>query len=66
MPRQRVVTYQSPRGHTISLCPACVAQLTAEGWWPTDRVDGQEYATVSHGQHLGYCAKCEGDLDDHR
>lgn len=54
----QVITYQSPRGNTIDLCRACIDHYRALGDWPRDRVDGQEYCTVSHGLHNGTCWRC--------
>lgn len=50
----RVVTYLSPRGNTINICPACETALKAEGKWPKDW-DGQEFCSVTHGLHMGFC-----------
>lgn len=46
----RVVTYQSPRGNKINICPACESRLNAAGTWPRD-ASGEEYCQVSHGLH---------------
>jgi hypothetical protein len=47
-----VVTYQSPGGSQIVLCAACAARLAAD--WPKDGT-GQEYCSVSYGEHAGHC-----------
>lgn len=53
-----VVTWQSPAGATYSLCPRHDAQRAAAHDWPRD-AEGQEYCSVSHGVHRGYCDDCE-------
>lgn len=50
----RVVTWQSPSGQTINVCRPCERRLTEAQEWPRD-TQGQEYATVSHGEHAGRC-----------
>ena len=48
----QVVTYQSDRGATISVCADCERRLA--GSWPKDD-KGSEYATVQLGLHEGLC-----------
>ena len=50
----KVITWQSPGGDTISICPTCQAKLEADGTWPKDWA-GREYCRVSHGLHVGHC-----------
>ena len=54
-PMKNVVTYQDDRGGTINICDRCEQRLT--GNWPRNR-HGAEYATVSHGRHVGQCDAC--------
>jgi hypothetical protein len=56
---QSVITYQSPRGRTISMCQAHQAQFKRTQQWPYDPSDGQEYCTVSKGRHQGICNYCD-------
>jgi len=53
---KKVITYSAPNGEEISLCAACVKKLS--GNWPKNSW-GEEFCTVSHGRHSGYCCKCE-------
>lgn len=48
----RIVTYQSPNGATISLTRRDVSALREAGVWPRDH-RGAEYCTVSHGERWG-------------
>jgi hypothetical protein len=50
----RVVTYISPNGHKIDICPECAASIKE---WPKDE-KGAEYCSVSHGLHRGECGIC--------
>lgn len=50
----RVVTWISPSGQTISICPDCERKLQERGKWPKDST-GQEYCGASHGLHRGNC-----------
>lgn len=56
--RTKVVTWQSPRGESRSVCLACEAQIRHRGEWLRDWT-GEEYATVSHGLHVGACDVCQ-------
>jgi hypothetical protein len=58
---KKVVTWQSPSGRTIHICPACERKLQAAGDWPKDRI-GQEYCQVSHGLHEGVCNLCDSEV----
>ena len=50
----KVVTYTSSSGSKINVCPGCERRFRRLGEWPRDE-RGEEYATVSHGLHLGIC-----------
>ena len=54
------VTFQSPRGATINICPAHQHRLHVDHAWPRDAA-GEEYCTVSHGLHDGCCHYCEDE-----
>jgi hypothetical protein len=54
-----VVTWQSPGGDTIDICPECEDRLTAAHEWPRDE-RGEDYCSVSYGLHLGRCEAHEG------
>lgn len=53
----QVVTYQSPNGSKLAICERCEEKLRDKGEWPKDR-NGQEYCSVSMGQHYGDCGVC--------
>lgn len=55
---QNVVTYQDDRNNQIDICPECETRLVESGTWPRNDA-GQEYATVSHGLHVGTCDLCD-------
>jgi hypothetical protein len=57
---RNVVTWQSPSGDRIRICPKCEERLTAEGTWPKD-ARGDQYCQVSRGLHWGICDTCEPD-----
>lgn len=50
----KVVTYTSSSGSKINVCKECERRFRRLGAWPRD-ARGEEYATVSHGLHLGIC-----------
>jgi ribosome-binding protein aMBF1 (putative translation factor) len=50
----QVVTYVSPSGRKVSVCPPCEGLLRRAGIWPRDR-HGTEIVDVSMGLHKGTC-----------
>lgn len=50
----KVVTYQSPRGDRLSVCPRHEDAASER----RDPVDGSEYCDVYHGLHVGDCDLC--------
>lgn len=54
MKRRRVVTWQTPDGGRVSICRECERLFEEAGVWPKDW-EGNEYATVYHGEHEGHC-----------
>jgi len=54
---RKVVTWQSPRGYQVDLCNKCADKFKADKAWPRDEL-GEEYCTVSHGRHYGWCSFC--------
>jgi hypothetical protein len=48
--------------HSINICPVCERQCPA-GAWPRD-CKGAEFATVSHGLHVGDCDLCQTKAGD--
>lgn len=54
----KVVTWQSARGESRNVCRACARKIRANGKWLRD-IHGEEYATVSHGLHVGACDVCQ-------
>lgn len=58
----KVVTYTSSSGSKINVCPGCERRFRRLGEWPRD-ARGEEYATVSHGLHLGICDTHSGGCD---
>jgi hypothetical protein len=66
---RKVVTWQTPRGDVIDICPSCEATLMRRkgyaGAWPTNEV-GEQYCQVSHGAHEGACEASERDVREIR
>ncbi len=65
--KTQVKTWQSPRGHEVSLCLRHEDEARQKNTWPRDPVDGQECCQVSHGLHTGTCDRCDDeDYPPHR
>lgn len=56
----KVVTYTSTAKFRLDICPDCEREMRERGEWPKDGC-GNEFATVSHGLHLGACETCNPD-----
>jgi hypothetical protein len=66
--KTKVITYQAPNGQTISLCDRHIrlGDERPEGWYLNGQ--GEEYCSVSHGLHYGFCDLCDAEeaLDSQR
>lgn len=59
MSKQKVITYQDTRGGSVDICVPCETKLARSNNWPKNAF-GEQYATVSHGLHIGTCEFCKG------